>query len=349
MWPFKKKQLETETRSSGTGYTSAIMSAREAYVSGRTGMAELTATAQSCISLWENGLSMADVDGTSLLDPASLGIAGRSLALRGEALFLVRDDGLVPAHDWDLKTRDGKPSAYRVSVPEAGGGRTQTALAGEVLHFRIGSDTVAPWMGTAPLKRARLTAGTLNAIEAALSEVFENAPLGSQVLPMPEQPETDMESLGRGFRGQRGRVLLRESVNVSAAGGPVPQADWRPSDLSPDLQRAMTVENLTMAREAICGAFGVLPALFDGAAQGPLVREAQRHLAQWQLQPVAMLIAQEATAKLGSPIKLDVMRPLQAYDAGGRARTVAAIVQAMAQAKEAGVDPAPALALVDWE
>lgn len=54
-------------------------------------------------------------------------------------------------------------------------------------------------------------------------------------------------------------------------------------------------------------------------------------------------------SKLGGVVKLDVMRPLQAYDAGGRARTVTAIVQAMAQAKEAGLDITPALKLVDWK
>jgi hypothetical protein len=47
------------------------------------------------------------------------------------------------------------------------------------------------------------------------------------------------------------------------------------------------------------------------------VREAQRHLAPWALQPVAALTGQEASDKLGGPVSLDVMRPLQAFDAGG--------------------------------
>ncbi|WP_417424104.1 phage portal protein [Hoeflea sp.] len=348
MWPFKRKSDPIEKRSSASGFTAEIMSARESYISGRTGIAELTATAQACISMWENGLAIADVDGTSMIDPASLAIAGRGLALRGEALFLIRESGLVPVADWDLSTRDGKPRAYRVSVSEAGGGRTETALAAEVLHFRIGCDPVAPWLGTAPLRRASLTAGLLNALESALSEVFENAPLGSQVLPMPEQSATDMETLGRGFRGRRGRVLLRESVNVTAAGGPAPQADWRPSDLSPDLQKAMTSQSLAASREAICAAFGVLPGLFSAATTGPMVRESQRHLAGWTLQPIALLIAQEATAKLGTPVAVDTMGPLGAYDAGARARAISATVQALALAKEAGVNPEAALALLDW-
>ncbi|MAW87172.1 MAG: hypothetical protein CMJ42_11640 [Phyllobacteriaceae bacterium] len=347
MWPFKRKQKQ-ETRSAASGFTAEIIAARESYISGSRGIAELTGTAQACVSMWEHGFTIADVDGTTMLDPMSLALAGRSLALRGEAVFLIRDDGLVPCSDWDLSTMNAKPKAYRVSISEAGGGRTETALAAEVLHFRIGCDPAAPYYGTAPLKRAQLTAGMLNAVETALAEVFDNAPLGSQVLPMPEQPETDLETLGRGFRGKRGRVLLRESVNVSAAGGPAPQSDWRPSDMSPDLQRAMTAETLTAGREAVCAAFGVLPAIFSGAAQGPLVREAQRHLAGWTLQPIASLIAQEASAKLATPVKVDVMGPLQAYDAGARARAITAVVQALAMAKETGIDPQQAMALLDW-
>lgn len=343
-----RRKSDTETRSSGSGYTAEIMAAREAYISGQRGIAELTATAQGAVTLWEGGLGLADVEGTDLLDRWSLTLAARSLALRGEALFLIRDSGLVPCSDWDLKTRDGRPTAYRVSVSEAGGGRSFTALAAEVFHFRIGCDVVAPYYGTAPLKRAQLTAGLLNAIETALAEVYETAPLASMIVPFPEAPQTDLEKMARGFRGNRGKVLIRESVNVAAAGGPAPVQDWKPHDLSPDLSKAMTRETLAAARDGINMAFGILPGLTAPAATGPLVREAQRHLAQWVLQPIAAMIAEEATDKLQQAVTLDVMRPLQAFDAGGRARAMAGIVQTLALAKEAGVDPAQALKLVDW-
>lgn len=83
----------------------------------------------------------------------------------------------------------------------------------------------------------------------------------------------------------------------------------------------------------------------------PLVHEAQRHLAQWPLQPIAGLLAEEASEKLSAEVKIDVTRPLQAYDAGG-ARAMLTIVQALAPAKEPGIAPADlanSLSLVDWE
>lgn len=348
MWPFKSKSQVVETRSSGNGYTSQIIAAREAYITGRDGVAELTATVQGAVSLWEAGLSLADVSGTDLLTPSALALAARALALRGESVWLIEETGLVPASDWDLTTRSAKPVAYRLSIPDTGGGRTRTALAGEVLHLRIGADVSQPYIGTAPLRRAQLTAGLVQIIEVALSEVYGNAPLGSQIVPMPEMPETDMEKMARGFRGNRGRVLIRESVQVSAAGGPAPVQDWKSQDVTPDLSRAMTRETLAAARDAVLFAFGVLPAMLAPAATGPLIREGQRHVSQWMLQPVAAMIGQEATEKLGEVVKLDVMQPLQAYDAGGRARALSAIIKALAEAKAADVDPALALKLTGW-
>ncbi len=340
-----------ETRSaSNTGYTTQIMAAREAYIAGRLGTGDLTATVQTCVSLWESGMALADVGGTTLLRRHDMAIAARAMALRGESLFLVRDR-LIPIIDWDLSTRNSVPNAYRVSIPEIGGGRSETVLAGEVLHFRLAPDPGAPWTGQAPLRRAQLTAGLLHTLETALSEVYENAPLGSQVVPFPESPEVDLDTLGHGFRGRRGRVMLRESVAVTAAGGPSPVQDWKPQQVTPNLEGSQAVESLDRARGAIMAVYGILPAMFASNAQGPLVREAQRHLAQWVLQPIAQMMAEEATEKLGSAVTIDVVRPAQAFDAGGRARAFGAMVTALTQAKEAGLDPQAvedSLSFIDW-
>lgn len=331
-----RRLFATEKRASGSGYTAQVMEARQSYITGRRGLAELTATAQGCVNLWEGGLGLASVEGTDVLTPQALTIAARSLGLRGEAVFLIRDR-LLPASDWEVVTRNGLPVAYRLTIAEAGGGRSLTALAGEVLHLRVGTDAVTPWAGSAPLRRASLSAELLHALESALGEVYDLSPLGSQVVPFPENPEVDNEQMGRSFRGKRGRVLLRESVTTSAAGGPAPPTDWRPSELSPDLQRSMTTESWEAARASVCHAFGVLPALMDPKTTGPVVREAQRHLAQWQLQPIAAMIAAEATAKLDAAVTIDTLRPLQAYDAGGRARALSGIIQGLAQARESGL------------
>ncbi len=88
--------------------------------------------------------------------------------------------------------------------------------------------------------------------------------------------------------------------------------------------------------------------MWSPVTTGPLIRGVQRYLAQRNLQPIAGLMAEEVSRKLGSTVTLDVTRPLQAFDAGGRARAASQIIDALAAAKEAGVDPATAMRLVDW-
>lgn len=348
---FRRNRMQdnpiTETRSSGAGYTALIAGARESYISGLSGLADLTAAAQTCVSLWENALAGADVFGTDMLTRRDMALVGRSLALRGEAVFVIRNDMIVPAADWDLNTVNGVPRAYRLSISEAGGGRSETALAGEVLHFRLAADPVAPWTGQAPLRRSALSASLLQEVEEALRDTFRNAPIGSQVLPLPDSSADDMANMRAAFRGRRGSTLIVEGVAQATAAGMNPQLGQRRDDLTPDLNRARAVETLEAARGAISNAFGVLPALHNPAATGPVIREAQRHLAQWTLEPIAKLLAEEASAKLGGTVLIDVVRPLQAYDAGGKARAFSAMVKALAEAKEAGIDPGPIMHMLD--
>ncbi|WP_375263824.1 hypothetical protein [Palleronia sp.] len=346
---FRRKPAET--RSAGTGYTAQIMSARESWITGASAMGEMTAAVQSSVSLWESGLSLADVTGTDLLTRRNMALCARSLALRGEAIFLIRDR-LIPAVDWDVSTRDGEPRAYRLSLPEAGGARSETVLAAEVLHFRIGSDAAAPWTGTAPLRRAPLSAQLLHELETALRDVFREAPIGSQIVPLPEGSAEDMDQLRSAFRGRRGAALVIEGVAQATAAGMNPQIGKSPDQLSPDLQRTLADRLLTDAKGAIYGTFGVLPGLMNANTTGPMVREAQRHLAQLVLQPIANIMAEEAAEKLGGKIAIDVVRPMQAFDHGGKARALATMIKAMAEAKEAGLDGntvGDALNFIDWQ
>jgi hypothetical protein len=117
------------------------------------------------------------------------------------------------------------------------------------------------------------------------------------------------------------------------------------------LSHSVTAETLAAVRDNILGAFGVLPAMLNSAATGPVIREGERHLASWVLQPIAALVAEEATAKFGQQVTIDTPRPLQAFDAGGRARAFNAVITSLAEAKAAGLEAdqvTKALSLVAW-
>jgi len=51
---------------------------------------------------------------------------------------------------------------------------------------------------------------------------------------------------------------------------------------------------------------------------------------------------------LGGAVAIDVMGPTQAFDTGAAARSFQMLVTGLAQAKDAGIDPQAALAMLDW-
>lgn len=127
-----------------------------------------------------------------------------------------------------------------------------------------------------------------------------------------------------------------------------PQHGQRRDNLTPDLHRAEATSLLESARGAVAEVFGVPRAFFNPASTGPVFREAQRHLVQYTLSPLAKLISEEASAKLGGAVLIDVETPVQAYDTGGRARALSGIIKALSEAKENGIDPEAAMRLVGW-
>jgi hypothetical protein len=110
----------------------------------------------------------------------------------------------------------------------------------------------------------------------------------------------------------------------------------------------MTAEHLASARDAIAAAFGILPGLLNPQTTGPMVREAQRHLVQFILQPIAEIITQECSEKLGAKVALDLVSPLQAFDQGGRARAFATMIEGLGAAKAAGLSPAQVQAALQF-
>ena len=314
----------------------------------------MTAVVQGAVGYWERGFSSAAVTGTSLLTRHTLSMIGRSLALRGESVWWISDLGLIPASNWQLSTQYGTPIAYRLVIPEIGGGQAPIyKLAGDVLHFKIGVEQTQPWLGRSPLRQSAVTTQIIESLETALGELFRDCALGSSIVPFGEAKEIDLQKLGESFRSRRGNIMLRESVQVSSAGGPAPNTnDWQPNSLSPDLSKSVTNDTLQTAQHAILQAYGVVPALYERRTTGPLIREATRFLFQYTLQPICLLIAEECSEKLGADVGLDCVTPSKAYDESGRARALATTLTALADAKTAGLKPGDlqtALNLVHFE
>ena len=138
------------------------------------------AVVESCAGLYERSLASAAVEpmGAALeaVSPQVLALAGRGLALFGQALFLIDVDPmrgltLTPASSWDVQ--GGSPLEaewiYRLDMIGPSGSFTVTRPGAAVLHFRIGADSRAPWRGRPPLRRSQATANLAASIEAQLT------------------------------------------------------------------------------------------------------------------------------------------------------------------------------------
>ena len=346
LWPFGRK---AEARQSG-GYTADIISARHQFFSGARGVAEATATVEACAALWERAFATADVTDRwrSIVSPRRLGLIGRALAIRGQFVALIDAKGgeinLTPATDWEVSTRGGEPVAYRLSVPEAGGGHQIEALADEVIDIRINTDPVTPWHGQSPLRKVQLTGDMLASIEAGLHDVL-GSPWGAMIVPLPKlgpKQVTEVQDFVHRIRSRRGGFFSLESTQVMAGTAQSPHGDWDRKNLSPDLRGMELPAHWEAVRNSIMGAYGIPPILFSAMAQSAALREAQRHAVLWTLAPVAKVASFELGLKLGDPdLELDLVTPLQAADSAGRARAVGVLTGA-------GVPLEEALTMVGW-
>ena len=125
--------LAVQTRQGGEaigsigGSPPRSLRARQSYIAGRTRARRVDGDGGGVRSdLWENGLSMAGVTGTDLLDRRTLALIGRSLALRGEAVFKYQVRAGPGERLGYSNARWSARLPFRISVSEAGGGRTET-------------------------------------------------------------------------------------------------------------------------------------------------------------------------------------------------------------------------------
>jgi len=96
-----------------------------------------------------------------------------------------------------------------------------------------------------------------------LGEIYATHRLAPSIVPFPLNAPKLTWKVSRGFRAPVGASLIRELVNVQAAGGPAAGSGLKASDVTPDLSKAMTRETWQRARiPAIEMAFVFCPPRF---------------------------------------------------------------------------------------
>ena len=332
--------------------TVELLNAYEREALGVSVSPEDLATVEACSGLYERSIASAAVEpmGAALeaVSPQLLALAGRGLALFGQAVFLIDVDPvqgltLAPSSSWDVQggvlERDW---LYRLDMIGPSGSRTVTRPAASVLHFRIGADSRAPWRGRPPLRRSQATANLAAAIEAQLT-AESKLPTG-RIVPLS----------GTGEQVKKvGSMIARGGITVTGLGQSspgqeqVPSSRYQPQKLGPDPADAFGQLRRHVA-EDIASAFGVPPSLFNPAGDGSGQREAWRRFWAGTIAPIGSLLEAEIRAKLDPEAHIS-FPALRASDEDGRSRAVARRANALKTFLEAGLDREAALRLAGLE
>ena len=276
-----------------------------------------------------------------------LALAGRGLALFGQAVFLIEVDEqgltLTPSSSWDVQggvlERDW---IYRLDLAAPSGSRTVMRPAESVLHFRIGADARAPWRGRPPLRRSQATANLAAAIEAQLTQESK-LPTG-RLVPLSGTPD-QVKTVGKMI--SRGGVVLTGLGQSSPGAEQVPSSRYAPQKIGPAPEAAYEELRQHVGQD-IASAFGISPSLFSPAGDGSGQREAWRRFWAGTIQPIGELLEAEIRAKLDPEARIS-FPALRASDEDGRSRAVARRANALKTFLEAGLDREAALRLAGLE
>ena len=297
--------------------------------------------AEACIALWSRALASATVEPASMalsgLSAPVLALAGRMLATRGNAVFLieVRGSGVVlhPAAGWD--PRGGfRPESrrYRLTMSGPDGTATRNVHGDGVLHFAVNQTESEWWRGRGPLWRSRATANLAAAIERNMTGETAFRPLRlikqDGVIPSGNTDKT--------------MNALRERVKSGGVGF-FPYDFTGPVNVGADPSVVMEALRSNAGND-ICSAFGCWPTLFSPAGDGSGQREAWRRFWAGTVTPLGRIVETELRRKLDPSARLS-FDALRASDEDGRSRAISRRANAAKIFADMGFERAEALRL----
>lgn len=328
--------LRRETRSGG--FTSLVLRGLDASVAGSDVDASVSGALEVAAGMWGRVLAAADVSGTTALDPETLQLIGRQLIRVGEVVLEVRNDGgapvLVPATSFEVL----EGWRYKLDFTEPQGRPVQRTVPRRgVLHAKWAYDPREPWRGMGPLDAPTALAKSAGRVETRLADEL-NSPV-AHILPMPADGQSpEVSALRSDLGAAKGEAYFVES-NVASVHDPraAPRHDWRPERLGPAIPDSSLGAYGEIAAR-VWSACGIPPGLAGGLrVDGTLARENYRRWVMASVEPVAKVLAVEASRALGESVSFS-FQGLWAHDLQGRAAAFQRLVAG-------GMDPERAVRL----
>lgn len=346
MWPFRSKPVAQA--SGGLSATEVAVEALQREAAGLTPDAAALATAEACIGLWSRAMASATVQPASMalagLTAPALALAGRMLAMRGNAVFLIAVERgrvmLHPAAGWDPRGGYMPDSRrYRLTMSGPDGTRTVNAPGDSVLHFAYGATEAEWWRGRGPLWRSRATAGLAAAIEAQATKEAKIPPVRFAQGDFVGMDGKDKADLRDSIR-QGGLITFpKRATNTHPADRQFSQT----ASIGPDPKPAFVDLRKDAGREVL-SAFGLSAALFDSSSDGSARRESWRQAWIATFAPLGKLLEAEIRAKL-DPMASVRFEALRASDEDGRSRAISRRADAFKKFLDAGIEREEALRL----
>ena len=310
------------------GYGDLILAGLEATVTGATGSVLKTSALETASGMWARVLAGAVVTGDrGALTRRVRHMIGRSLIRSGELLFVIDvQDGqvrLLAASSFEVM----EGWQYRAEVQQPPGkSASRTYPRSAVVHFMWNCDPLQPWAGISPLGSASYGAKLAANTEAKLAE--ETGAPSALLLPVPtDGGDASLDALRADIRNAKGGAVVLEGT---AAGWDDEtkgtRNDWKAERLGPMIPEQLRALHGD-ACAAVLEACGIPAALGSADADGTSQRESYRRWIMASVEPVAELIAEEASEKLDSEVAFD-FRGVWAHDLAGRASAYAKVVTA---------------------
>ena len=294
-----------------------------------------TAAVEAAAGMWARSLSACSVSpALPAITPRFLANVAHRLFKKGECLFRILVDPETAAvrfascPSWDIQgSEDEETWRYRCEISGPNTSRTALVPSGQCLHFRYYSEPGREWVGVSPLSRMEGTIDTARKISRNTGYAF-NAGSGTLILRGSEE-QLGVQDKFRSNVLSRALSIMSGGVTISHTGTDAlnegQQFPPQVHRLTPPISQETSLLSQGVGRE-IAAAAGIPPALVSQSA-GNSMREAHRQFVLVTIKPLAYIVANELSRKLGLDISLDT-GPLRSSDLSGISRSVKALVEA---------------------
>ena len=341
-WPW-----QSEHRAVPTNYTDRVVNEILARATGAAVDPGAIAATEAAVGTYGRCISSATLTPqnpiTASVTPEILALAGRGLATRGNAIFVIEIEAgavrLAPCASWNVEGEaDPATWVYRCDLSGPSRQRTRRVESSGVVHFRINCDVARPWLGRSPLEVASASGKLSAAVEQSLTR--EQAFKPARIVYSPRGNDQISDLVNDISKGG----IIAESVDEAD-----PAASSKPPAAVGPEPDAAQIDLRTDVSRSILSAYGLSPSLFEAAGDGSGQREAFRRMWSSVFVPITRCMAAELSEKLDTPgVDLELSE-LRAADSQGQGRALSARAVAVKQLVEAGVDRARALELAGFD